>query len=587
VAHFLEHLLFKGTTTVGTRDLEAERALFTRMDAAHDSLVLARGAWPDPDTARVRELEARITLLEDSARVHVVSNEFDEILSRNGARGLNATTSYEATEYFVELPANRAKLWFVLEADRMRNPVFREFYREREVIEEERRARMDSDPGGLLYEAHLGAAFRVHPYGVAPIGHMDDIRNLTRRDVEDFYRSHYGPENTVVAVVGAIDPDSIGGLGRRLLLPPGAPGRGAPRSWPGAAPAGGAPHRGHPRRRAPAPHRLEGGERGPPRRPGPGPPGQPPGGGAGLPSLPPPGAGGSTGHLRHRRDGSRKPVPRRLHHPGRAPGPPHPRGGGGGHLPGAGAAPARAPHRPGAGAGPARLEAARVRRLTSNLGLAFQLAGSTAFHGDWRTTFELQERMQAVEAQDVVRVLERYFHREGRTVGILRRFGGHAVSGLGTGGLVLALVPPGPRSPRPWPRRPGFRRGFRKPGCRSFRSRKPTPSAPSPPWGGSAVEALTFPPVDFAPPRAREHEILGVPVYHLHDPTLPLVDVFVQLRGGISHFPREDGPALTALSSLVRNGGTPPSPPTRWTPASTSWPSSSPWDPGEEGPSPP
>lgn len=82
-----------------------------------------------------------------------------------------------------------------------------------------------------------------------------------------------------------------------------------------------------------------------------------------------------------------------------------------------------------------------------------------------------------------------------------------------------------------------------------------------PPVGRSAVEALTFPPVDFAPPRAREHEILGVPVYHLHDPSLPLVDVFVQVRGGISHFPREDGPALTALSSLIRNGGTTTLPP--------------------------
>jgi zinc protease len=82
-----------------------------------------------------------------------------------------------------------------------------------------------------------------------------------------------------------------------------------------------------------------------------------------------------------------------------------------------------------------------------------------------------------------------------------------------------------------------------------------------PPVGRSAVEALTFPPVDFAPPRAREHEILEVPVYHLHDPSLPLVDVFVQLRGGVSHFPREDGPALTALSSLIRNGGTTTLPP--------------------------
>jgi predicted Zn-dependent peptidase len=421
VAHFLEHLLFKGTTTVGTRNLEAERALFTRMDAAHDSLVLARGAWPDPDTARVRELEARITLLEDSARVHVISNEFDEILSRNGARGLNATTSYEATEYFVELPANRAQLWFVLEADRMRNPVFREFYREREVIEEERRARMESDPGGLLYEAHLGAAFRVHPYGVAPIGHMDDIRNLTRRDVEDFYRSHYGPENTVVAVVGAIDPDSAVAWADAYFSP--LERRGAAHPVLAAEP----PQRGE--RRIEVIHDAE-------------------------PQLRIAWKVGSEVHpdapalalLANLLVGGRDSrLFRRLVREDRLATSVTAGTGPGSRFPGVFTIQAtpRAPHTPEEVEAAIyqeldrlrrepptslelervrrRLEAARVRRLTSNLGLAFQLAGSTAFHGDWRTTFELQARMQAVEAEDVVRVLEAWFHREGRTVGILRR----------------------------------------------------------------------------------------------------------------------------------------------------------------------
>ena len=208
IAHLLEHLLFKGTTTVGTRDHAAEQRWFARMDAAQDSILGARGGAA-ADSLAARRLQAEIDALEDSARVLVVPNEFDAILARNGARDLNATTTNESTVYYVELPANRAQLWFVLEADRMANPVFREFYAERDVVAEERLQRVDTSPGGLLYEAHLSAAYQSHPYGVPVIGWMSDIRQLTRRGVEDYYRRYYGPRNAVVAIVGDIDPDQM------------------------------------------------------------------------------------------------------------------------------------------------------------------------------------------------------------------------------------------------------------------------------------------------------------------------------------------------------------------------------------------
>ena len=163
IAHLLEHMLFKGTTTIGTKNLAGEVELFPLMDATHDTLVRAR---EHKDSAEVRRLSERIATLEDSARTFVDSNEFDRILSRAGAQGLNATTTNEATIYFVELPANRTELWFALEADRMQNPVFREYYSERDVVTEERRMRVETNPGGALYEAHLGAAFAMHPYGV-------------------------------------------------------------------------------------------------------------------------------------------------------------------------------------------------------------------------------------------------------------------------------------------------------------------------------------------------------------------------------------------------------------------------------------
>ena len=222
IAHLLEHMLFKGTTTLGTRDLAAERAYFARIDAVHDTLLQAREAG---DTAAIGTLAARIRVLEDSARVHVESNAFDRVLSREGAQGLNATTTSESTIYYVELPANRAELWFALEADRMRSPVFREFYSERDVVLEERRMRVDASPAGTLYERHLEAAFRVHPYGQPVVGHMRDLERISRRDLEHYHRSYYTPNNAVVAVVGNVDPAHVERLARTYFsdIPAGEP----------------------------------------------------------------------------------------------------------------------------------------------------------------------------------------------------------------------------------------------------------------------------------------------------------------------------------------------------------------------------
>ena len=211
IAHLLEHLLFKGTSSVGTRGPEAELLLLQEMDSLYD-LHLAELARPEPDTSSASGLLENIHILEEEAEQYVISNEFERILSRNGARGLNATTSNEATTYFVELPANRLELWFVLEADRISNPVFREFYRERDVVMEERRQRVDNNPAGLLSQAHLATAFTTHPYGLPVVGHMSDLEKLGRPQVLDYYRRFYGPNNAVVAIVGDVEPDEVEAL---------------------------------------------------------------------------------------------------------------------------------------------------------------------------------------------------------------------------------------------------------------------------------------------------------------------------------------------------------------------------------------
>jgi len=214
IAHLLEHMLFKGTTTIGTRNPDAEAALFREMDAVHDELLSARALGDEAGAAAHAQT---IRELEDSARVFVESNEFDRILTRAGAQGLNATTTSESTIYFVELPTNRVELWFALEADRMMNPVFREFYSERDVVIEERRMRVETSPGGALLEAHMAAAFTMHPYGVPVVGYMTDLETLSRRDVESYYRRFYGPNNAVVGIVGDVDPDEIEALANKYL----------------------------------------------------------------------------------------------------------------------------------------------------------------------------------------------------------------------------------------------------------------------------------------------------------------------------------------------------------------------------------
>ncbi|NNF29105.1 MAG: insulinase family protein, partial [Gemmatimonadetes bacterium] len=213
IAHVLEHMLFKGTQEIGTSDREAERALLLRADVLRDSLLaLATSSGPSGETESATprpELEARLAATLDSASALEIPNEFDAILSRAGARGLNATTSYEATRYFVEMPSNRAELWFALESARMKDPVFRGFYPELDVVKEERRMRLETSPGALLQTALLAAAYEVHPYGVPVIGHASDLDRLTRRQAEDYFRRYYGARNAVVAVVGSVDPDQV------------------------------------------------------------------------------------------------------------------------------------------------------------------------------------------------------------------------------------------------------------------------------------------------------------------------------------------------------------------------------------------
>lgn len=208
IAHVLEHMLFKGSREIGTTDPALEAPLLAAADAAHDSL-LAELARPRPDTSRVRHLTDAVASFEDRVEAFAIPNEYARILSAAGGRGLNATTSYEATRYFIELPVNRLELWFALESDRMRNPVLRGFHTELDVVHEERRMRLETSPGGIVRTALLATAFQVHPYGVPVIGHAADLEYMSRRQVAEYFRDYYGARNAVAAIVGDVDTDQV------------------------------------------------------------------------------------------------------------------------------------------------------------------------------------------------------------------------------------------------------------------------------------------------------------------------------------------------------------------------------------------
>ncbi|MDH7599137.1 MAG: pitrilysin family protein [Sedimentisphaerales bacterium] len=216
LAHLFEHMAFKGTRTIGTRSYAAEARALERIDRIFDQ-IRSEKAQPQPDPNRLALLEKQFQQAQQAAQAYMVHDEFEQILQRAGSRGLNAGTGSDYTVYFVNLPANKMELWMSLESERFLCPVLREFYKERAVVMEERRLRVESDPMGRLFEEFLAVAFKAHPYGTAVIGHMSDLEAVSRRDAEEFFRRHYVPEHLTVVIVGDVDPDKVKALARRYF----------------------------------------------------------------------------------------------------------------------------------------------------------------------------------------------------------------------------------------------------------------------------------------------------------------------------------------------------------------------------------
>lgn len=218
VAHLYEHMAFKGTRTIGTRDYERERPLLEEVERLQARIASLEASPADPAAAAALEdLRRKLKEAQERADALVVVNEMALLYQRHGAVGLNASTGKDVTRYTVSLPANRLPLWAAIESDRMAHPVLREFFKERAVVMEERRLRTEDSPAGLLHEAFTAAAFQAHPYGFPTIGWASDIQALTPAETERFFRAHYGPNNAVIGIVGDIDPREVIALVERTF----------------------------------------------------------------------------------------------------------------------------------------------------------------------------------------------------------------------------------------------------------------------------------------------------------------------------------------------------------------------------------
>ena len=209
IAHVFEHMAFKGTTTLGTKNYQEEKTIMDEMDAVYDQLrsEWVKGDYADPE--KVKQLEAEFDALQENGSQYSDGEEYSKLLEQEGAVGLNATTSADSTEYFYSLPSNRLELWMALESSRFLDPVMREFFKEKDVIKEERRGRVDSSPIGRLLEELKGVAFLAHPYGRPIIGHMSDINTTTRAEALAFFEQYYAPSNMVAAIVGDVQTDQV------------------------------------------------------------------------------------------------------------------------------------------------------------------------------------------------------------------------------------------------------------------------------------------------------------------------------------------------------------------------------------------
>ncbi len=204
LAHMFEHMAFKGTNEIGTTNYAAEKLALARVETAYAAYDSELRRPVGQDKTKLAALKLQFEEAQAAAQKFVVPNAFPQLAEQNGAEGLNASTSEDSTQYFWNMPSNRLELWAYMESGRIGFPVEREFYKERDVVQEERRMRIDSAPTGRMVEQMLATAYVAHPYGRSGVGWESEISQVTATEAEAFHRKYYVPANSVIAVVGDV-----------------------------------------------------------------------------------------------------------------------------------------------------------------------------------------------------------------------------------------------------------------------------------------------------------------------------------------------------------------------------------------------
>jgi predicted Zn-dependent peptidase len=202
MAHYLEHMFFKGSTNLGTLDYAKEKAHLDAIKGLYEEHFTAT------DTAKGKEIYAKIDKENIEAAKYAIPNELDKTYKQLGFRGINAFTSNEMTVYVSDMPKNRFEAWAKLESDRFKSPVFRLFQTEIETVYEEKNRSMDN-AGRILGEALGKALYKEHPYGRTVLGSMEHLKNPSLAKMYAFQQNHYIPNNMAVALAGDFDPKEV------------------------------------------------------------------------------------------------------------------------------------------------------------------------------------------------------------------------------------------------------------------------------------------------------------------------------------------------------------------------------------------
>ena len=231
ISHLFEHMMFKGTPTIGTKDYKQDVAIIAQQERVRDEIrqeeAKMRAAYrrgeiddllkPENKTPRLRELEKKFDELIAKQRTVLVKNEFDRIYTTAGASGMNAFTNEDMTGYFITVPSNKVELWMWMESERLLHPVFREFYAERDVVFEERRLRTEATPLGKYEETFESMFWESHPYNWPVVGWPSDIPAITKAQADAYYSTYYAPQNITLILVGDVDPGKVAATAERYF----------------------------------------------------------------------------------------------------------------------------------------------------------------------------------------------------------------------------------------------------------------------------------------------------------------------------------------------------------------------------------